>query len=216
MPEFLLLFTSLRHLNYFSECQCVSVCPLAITNFMFTEEPSSLEGKHGQNSCSWAQCEKKCIGRKVKWKLLSRVWLCNPMDCSPPGCSVHEILQARILEWVAIPFSRGSSQPRDWTQVFHIAGRFFTIWATREAHWEENIERNFRFNGRQRDSELILKKEWWPGVRRTKEAQMEELIKEKGTKRRGFNSINVIEQQVSTPLPRFKKDQRVKWKLGLK
>ena len=46
---------------------------------------------------------------------------------------VHEILQARILEWVAFPFSRGSSQPRDQTQVSHIAGRFFTSWATREA-----------------------------------------------------------------------------------
>ena len=59
--------------------------------------------------------------------------LCDPMDCSPPGSSVHGILQARILEWVAIPFSRGSSQPRDWTQPSLIAGRFFTIWATREA-----------------------------------------------------------------------------------
>ena len=45
----------------------------------------------------------------------------------------HGILQARILEWVTFLFSRGSSQPRDWTQVSHIAGRFFTTWATREA-----------------------------------------------------------------------------------
>ena len=45
----------------------------------------------------------------------------------------HGLFQARILEWVAIPFSRGSSQPRDWTQVSCIAGRFFTCWATREA-----------------------------------------------------------------------------------
>ena len=52
--------------------------------------------------------------------------LCNPMDCSLPGASVRGILQARILEWVAIPFSGGSSQPRDWTQVSHIAGEFFT------------------------------------------------------------------------------------------
>jgi len=58
--------------------------------------------------------------------------LCNPMDCSPSGSSVHGILQARILEWVAIPFSRGSSRPRDQTQVFHTAGRFFTVHATRE------------------------------------------------------------------------------------
>ena len=60
--------------------------------------------------------------------------LCDPMDGSPPGSSVHEILQARILEWVAISFSRGSSQPRDWTWVFHITGRCFTLWATREAY----------------------------------------------------------------------------------
>ena len=63
---------------------------------------------------------------EVKWKLLSRVRLCDPMDYT-----VHWILQARILEWVVFPFSRGSSQPRDWTQV--IAGGFFTNWATREA-----------------------------------------------------------------------------------
>ena len=55
--------------------------------------------------------------------------LCDPMDCSPPGSSVHGISQARILEWVAISFSRGSSKPRDWTQVFHIVGRRFTVWA---------------------------------------------------------------------------------------
>ena len=54
--------------------------------------------------------------------------LCDPMDCSLPGSSVHEILQARILEWVAIPISRGSSWPRDQTWVSHTAGRFFTIW----------------------------------------------------------------------------------------
>ena len=55
------------------------------------------------------------------------------MDCSLPGSSVHSILQARRLEWIAIPFSRGSSWPRDQTQVSHISGRFFTIQATREA-----------------------------------------------------------------------------------
>ena len=59
--------------------------------------------------------------------------LCDPMDCSPPGSSVHGILQAGILEWVAFPFSRGSSQRRDRTQVSHTAGGFFTSWATREA-----------------------------------------------------------------------------------
>ena len=58
---------------------------------------------------------------------------CNPMVCSPSGSSVHSISQARILEWAVIPFFRGSSRPRDRTQVSHIAGRFFTVWATREA-----------------------------------------------------------------------------------
>ena len=60
--------------------------------------------------------------------------LCDPMDYT-----IHEILQARILEWVAFPFSRGSSQPSDGIQVSHIAGRFFTNWATREAqeYWHE-------------------------------------------------------------------------------
>ena len=59
--------------------------------------------------------------------------LCDPMDYSPPGSSIHGILQARILEWVAISFSRGSSQPRDQTQVSCIAGRCFKLWATKEA-----------------------------------------------------------------------------------
>ena len=59
--------------------------------------------------------------------------LCDPTDCSPPGSSVHGILQARILEWIAISFSRGSSWCRDRTQVSRIAGRCFNLWATREA-----------------------------------------------------------------------------------
>ena len=61
--------------------------------------------------------------------------LCDPMDCSLPGSTIHGIFQARILEWVAISFSRRSSWPRDWTQVSHmvgIVGRRFTVWATRE------------------------------------------------------------------------------------
>ena len=53
--------------------------------------------------------------------------LCDSMNCSLPGSSVHGILQARTLEWDAMPSSSGSSQPRDRTQVFCIAGRFFTI-----------------------------------------------------------------------------------------
>ena len=57
--------------------------------------------------------------------------LCNPMDCSLPDSSIHGIFQARVLEWVAISFSRGSSWPSDWTRVSLIAGRRLTIWATR-------------------------------------------------------------------------------------
>ena len=53
--------------------------------------------------------------------------LCDPMDCSPPGPSVLGILQARILEWVAIPFSRGSSRPTDQTWLSSIAGRFYCL-----------------------------------------------------------------------------------------
>ena len=58
--------------------------------------------------------------------------LCDPMDCSPPGSSVHGFFQTGILEWVAISFSKGSSRPRDRTWVSCTTGRFFTIWAKRE------------------------------------------------------------------------------------
>ena len=63
------------------------------------------------------------------------------MNCGLPGSSVHGILQARILEWVTVPFPRGSPQPRYGTQVSCIAGRFFTIWATREAqeYWSGRL-----------------------------------------------------------------------------
>ena len=69
------------------------------------------------------------MNMKVKVKVAQPYpTLCNPMDCV-----VHGILQARILKWVACPFSRGSSQPRDQIQVSCIAGKFFTNWAIREA-----------------------------------------------------------------------------------
>ena len=64
---------------------------------------------------------------QVKVKLHSRVRLCNPVDCSLPGSSLHGILQARTLEWVATSFSRGSSQPRDRTLVSRTAGRHFNL-----------------------------------------------------------------------------------------
>ena len=64
--------------------------------------------------------------------------LCSPTDCSPPGSSAHRILQARTLEWVAVPFPRGSSWPRDWSRAFCsscIAGRFFTTEPPRKPKW---------------------------------------------------------------------------------
>ena len=78
----------------------------------------------------------ECKSNKLVVDAQSCPTLCDPMDCSLPGSSVHEIFQAGILKWVSIPFSRGSSQPRDQTEVFCTAGRFFTIWATRERKWK--------------------------------------------------------------------------------
>ena len=73
------------------------------------------------------------IGKSESEVAQSCPTLCDPVDCSLPGSSPHGILQARILEWLAISFSRGSSQLRDRTQVFHIAGRHFNLRAIREA-----------------------------------------------------------------------------------
>ena len=71
----------------------------------------------------------------LKWKNEVKVLVAHSclMNCSLPGSSVHGILQAVVLEWFANSSSRGSSQPRDWTQVSRAVGRFFTVWATREA-----------------------------------------------------------------------------------
>ena len=68
--------------------------------------------------------------------------LCDPKDCSLAGSSVHGIFQARVLEWVVISFSRGSSWPRDWTQVSCTAGRRFILWATKEAPSLINVSPN--------------------------------------------------------------------------
>ena len=69
----------------------------------------------------------------LRWKVKVKVAQ-SCLTLWPHGYTVHGILQARILEGVAFHLSRGSSQPRDQTQIFHIAGRFFTSWATRKAH----------------------------------------------------------------------------------
>ena len=82
--------------------------------------------------CSPSDCQESDMTEWLNWGLRTIVCLCgkslqscpglcNPLDCSPPGSSVHGILQARILEWVAMPSSTGSSQPRDWTHVSHLS-----------------------------------------------------------------------------------------------
>ena len=84
--------------------------------------------------------------------------LYDPMDCSLPGSSVHGSLQARILEWVVIPFSRGSSQPRDWTWVFCITGRFFTLLNTGEAPTAYN---NLQWNIIYKSTETLTEYWYW-------------------------------------------------------
>ena len=101
-----------------------SIYILETTAFYF----ASLQG-HTFPQLIYARNWLYLLSMKVKVKVSqSYLTLCNPMNYT-----VHGILQARILEWVAFPFSRGSSQPRDRTQVSHIAGGFFTSWVTREA-----------------------------------------------------------------------------------
>ena len=78
--------------------------------------------------------------------------LCNPVDCSLPGSSIHEMLQERILEWVAISFSWGSSQPRGQTQVSRIAGRCFILWATKEAQPEIKLPTSIESSKKQESS----------------------------------------------------------------
>ena len=89
--------------------------------------------------CDLGFCVCVCVCVRVAQSCLT---LCNPMDCSPPCSCVHGILQARILKWVAISLSRGSSQPRGQNRVSYIAGRFFTIWATREALGNLHVSSN--------------------------------------------------------------------------
>ena len=97
-------------------------------------EKNWISGKTTNNS-DFYKCALSCRVCVCVCVLVTELYLtlCDPMDCSPPGSSIHGTLQVRILEWVAIPFSRGSSWPRDQTLVSCIAGRCFTTWTTREA-----------------------------------------------------------------------------------
>ena len=99
------------------ECKCSSWCKEVNTD----------------NIQEYIESQRNLVKGKVKVNVTqSCLILCDPMDSNLPGSSVHGNLQARLLEWVAGPFSRGSSQPRDRTQISHITSEFFTIAATRE------------------------------------------------------------------------------------
>ena len=104
----------------------VFVCPYlslaVLANTQFTQLTSS----------SYLQCVCVCTVTQLC------LTLCDPMDCRPPGSSVHGILQVRVLEWVVMPSSRGSSWPIDGTQVSLIVSTFFTVWATREARFSRS------------------------------------------------------------------------------
>ena len=89
-----------------------------------------------RNSCKAHDNRKALCFDMCACSLTQCVGLCGPMDCSLPGFSVYGILQARILEWVAIPFSRGSSRPRDWTHVSWVSSigrQILYHWVTWEA-----------------------------------------------------------------------------------
>ena len=114
-------------------------------NTIPTKLPEEFLTKLEQIILKSVQKKKKKKERKVK-VTQSHPPPYDPLDFSPPGSSVHDIFQARTLKWVAIPFSRGSPRPRDWTWVSCIAGRFFTICATRKAHIETEKTLNSQKN----------------------------------------------------------------------
>ena len=109
--------------RFLSRISCPKSFNWALNSFLINEKRYSKSETHryvywaGQNFVQLFLYHLICavLGR------FSHIWLCDPTDCIPPGSSVHGILQARILEWVAMPSSRGSSQPRDWTRVFYIS-----------------------------------------------------------------------------------------------
>ena len=109
-----------------------------------TQEVSSSAQKCGNWKISVSSFSEVLLSELLSPSCLT---LCHPMDCSLPGSSVHGIFQAIVLEWIAISFSRGSSQPRAQIQVSHIVDRCFTLWATREVTpvqflgWEVPLEK---------------------------------------------------------------------------
>ena len=120
------------HQMYFPLTYCMQTPEILRTQFQITSIQQIFQYSESHESSGFpAHIKIVCCVCLVAQSCLT---LCNTIDWGPPGFSVHGILQAGILEWVAMPSSRGSSQPRNQTQVFHIAEGFFTVWATREAH----------------------------------------------------------------------------------
>ena len=113
-----------------------SACVLIYFTAQYSSTVSLFQGRSAKarsRSLHSLLCNvRSLLMKKVKVKVKSCLTLFNPMDCSLPGSSAHGIFQARIVERVAISFSKRSFQPRDWTQVSHTVGPRFTIWATRE------------------------------------------------------------------------------------
>ena len=133
---FCLLVFCLPGFSWFSFISCCfgnlvlcifSVCLVSIDPFVcILKIARGIQVLVKSNYCARQWNQRK--GRKVAQSCPT---LCDPMDCSLPGSSVHGIFQAIVLEWIAVSFSRGSSRPRDRTQVSHIVDRCFTVWATR-------------------------------------------------------------------------------------
>ena len=124
------------------------------------------QGASERGLACWAVFRKETAMKVKVFVAQSYLALYDPMDCSLPGSSVPGILQARILEWVANPFSRGSSWPKDWTLISCFACRFFPIWATREAPQEygSSSRNNCEVCGEEEGQRLLPHFHWWcPG-----------------------------------------------------
>ena len=126
-------------ISYMYYLWIIFLCPKHVSHHVFHGSVKVISPQHGRDQepildsslpISKSSPNSLHTNSKSEVKVAqSCLTLCNPMECL-----VHGILQGRILEWIAFPFSRGSSQPRDWTQVSCIAGWFFTSWTTREAN----------------------------------------------------------------------------------
>ena len=111
--------------KYFLDCEHEQI-KLKISSFLWGHWMSQILGAQRSDKKAWGNlnCKNSMGGSGLVAKLFPTFE--TPMDCSPPGSPVHGILQARILEWAAISFSRGSFRPRDWNCVSCTASRFFT------------------------------------------------------------------------------------------